>query len=183
MACFLLLLLLECSRLHLLRSPSNLSVSTLVLNFQQHLHFKVQTAVTMPPLHIALAGATGNLGLPIFSAFLSAGHSVTVLSRQTSTSSSKLPTHPNVKVAHVDFSSTASLIPALTSIQVVISCRITSVLGTQTPLIDAAVAAGVTRFIPAEFLMDSKNELAMRLPVCTPRPKRRRTWPPRPETI
>jgi nucleoside-diphosphate-sugar epimerase len=118
---------------------------------------------------VALAGATGNLGLPILSALLKVGHTVIVLSRQTSTSSSKIPIHPNLKVAHVDFSSTASLIPVLTCTQVVICCLATSALGTQKPLIDAAVAAGVSRFIPAEFGMDSQNELAMRLPVCVPK--------------
>jgi uncharacterized protein YbjT (DUF2867 family) len=120
----------------------------------------------MSPLpNIALAGATGNLGLPILSALLSAGYTVTVLTR-TNGNHSKIPSHPNITVAHVDFTSVANLTPALSGIDVVISCLTTSAMGVQNPLIDAAVAAGVSRFIPAEFGMDSQNPLAMRLPVC-----------------
>jgi len=36
-------------------------------------------------------------------------------------------------------------------------------------LIDASVAARVRRFIPAEFGMDSRNPLCVRLPVCAPK--------------
>jgi uncharacterized protein YbjT (DUF2867 family) len=120
----------------------------------------------MSPLPtIALAGATGNLGRPILSALLSAGYTVTVLTRING-NHSKIPSHPNITVAHVDFTSVASLTPTLRGIAVVISCLATSAMGAQNPLIDAAVAAGVRRFIPAEFGMDSQNALAMRLPVC-----------------
>jgi nucleoside-diphosphate-sugar epimerase len=120
----------------------------------------------MSPLpSIALAGATGNLGLPILSALLSANYSVTILTR-TNGNHSKIPSHPNITVKHVDFTSAVSLTPALQNTAVVISCLTTSAMGAQNPLIDAAVAAGVQRFIPAEFGMDSQNTLAMQLPVC-----------------
>ncbi|KAF1943463.1 oxidoreductase CipA-like protein [Clathrospora elynae] len=120
----------------------------------------------MPPTKIALAGATGNLGLPILSALLSAAFDVTILTRTTGTNSSKLPSQSNLTIKPVDFTSISSLTPALAGIDVVISCLGIAAMGSQNPLIDAAVAAGVRRFIPADFGMDSQNSRAMQLPVC-----------------
>jgi uncharacterized protein YbjT (DUF2867 family) len=117
---------------------------------------------------IAVAGATGNLGLPIQSALLSAGYPVIALSR-VGGNHSKLPPHPNLTIKEVDFTSVSDLIGALQDVKVVVSCLATSAMGSQTPLIDASVAAGVKRFIPAEFGMDSQNPLAMQLPVCVPK--------------
>jgi nucleoside-diphosphate-sugar epimerase len=109
--------------------------------------------------HIALAGATGNLGLVILDTLLSAGYTVTTLTRHTSPSISKLPSHPNLTVHPVDFTSVTSLITALlstsTKASVVISALATLPIGAQNPLIDACGAAGVERFIPAEFGLDS----------------------------
>jgi hypothetical protein len=119
----------------------------------------------MPLPSIALAGATGNLGLPILSALLSADYPVTVLTR-IGGNHSKLTSHPNLTIKHVDFTSVPDLVTSLQDIEVVISCLATSAMGSQNPLIDASVAAGVKRFIPAEFGMDSQNPLAMQLPVC-----------------
>jgi len=113
---------------------------------------------------VALAGATGNLGQPILSELLAAGYPVTVLSR-IGGNSSKLTPHANLSIKAVDFTSVRSLIPALDGIQVVVSSFATSALGSQTPLIDAAVTAGVKRIIPADFGMDTQNPLAMLLPV------------------
>ncbi|KAL4787731.1 hypothetical protein BJX76DRAFT_369021 [Aspergillus varians] len=119
---------------------------------------------------IALAGATGNLGLPILTTLLDAKYNVTVLSR-IGGNSSKLNPNPNLTIKEVDFTSTESLITALQDAQpqVVISCLATLAIGSQNPLIDASVAAGVTRFIPAEFGMDSLNPLSVELPVCAPK--------------
>ncbi len=69
----------------------------------------------------------------------------------------------------VDFNSTRSLIGALQGVEVVISCLATLAIGSQNSLIDASVAAGVKRFIPAEFGMDSRNPLCVLLPVCIPK--------------
>jgi nucleoside-diphosphate-sugar epimerase len=122
----------------------------------------------MPLTQVALAGATGNLGRPILKALLDANFGVTVLSR-IGGNSSKLPQHPNLTTKEVDFTSVHCLTPALQGVEVVISCLATLAIGVQSPLIDASVAAGVRRFIPAEFGMDSQNPLAMRLPVCRPK--------------
>ncbi|KAK7755325.1 hypothetical protein SLS62_002551 [Diatrype stigma] len=118
--------------------------------------------------HIALAGATGNLGGPILRALLDADFSVTVLSR-IGGNSARLKPHPNLAIKEVDFDSVALLTPALRGAQVVVACLATLAIGSQNPLIDAAVAAGVVRFIPAEFGMDSLNPLAAQLPVCAPK--------------
>ncbi|RYP75072.1 hypothetical protein DL770_007483 [Monosporascus sp. CRB-9-2] len=127
----------------------------------------------MPSIQIALAGATGNLGGPILEALLGAEFSVTVLSR-IGGNSSRLRPHPNLSIKEVDFNSVQSLTPALLGTQVVISCLATLAIGSQNPLIDATVAAGVKRFIPAEFGMDSQNPLSAQLPVCAPKAATRR---------
>ena len=59
--------------------------------------------------------------------------------------------------------------PALLGAEVVVSCLATLAIGGQNPLIDASVAAGVKRFIPAEFGMDSANARCVQLPVCAPK--------------
>jgi len=122
----------------------------------------------MPSVQIALAGATGNLGLPILKALLGAGFGVTVLSR-VGGNSSRLSSHPNLTIKEVDFNSIRSMTAALLGAQVVISCLATAAIGSQNPLIDAAVDAGVKRFIPAEFGMDSQNPRCVQLPVCMPK--------------
>jgi uncharacterized protein YbjT (DUF2867 family) len=122
----------------------------------------------MSPIKVALAGATGNLGVSVLEALLGANFCVTILSRIHG-NSSKLALHPNLTIMEVDFESTQSLIAALQGAEVVISCLATLAIGSQTPLIDASVAAGVRRFIPAEFGMDSRNPLCVVLPVCAPK--------------
>ncbi|KAF2122631.1 oxidoreductase CipA-like protein [Lophiotrema nucula] len=123
----------------------------------------------MPPTRVAIAGATGNLGIPLLKTLLDADHHVTVLSRTGSNASSKLQRHPNLTIKEVDFTSAKSITPVLDGVEVVISCLATSAIGSQNPLIDAAVLAGVKRFIPAEFGMDSLNPLCVQLPVCAPK--------------
>lgn len=117
---------------------------------------------------IAIAGAPGNLGLPILSVILSAGYPVTVLSR-VGGNHAKLKSHPNLIIKEVDFASVPSLVAALTGIEVVLSCIATLAMGSQNPLIDASVATGMKRFISAEFGTDSQNLLTMQLPVCVPK--------------
>lgn len=117
---------------------------------------------------VALAGATGNLGAPVLKALLDSNLSVTVLSRSGG-NSSKLTPHPNLTIKEVNFNSAQSMIPVLDGVEVVVSCLATLAIGSQNPLIDAAEAAGVKRFIPAEFGMDSLNHLCVQLPVCAPK--------------
>ncbi|KAI0845643.1 NAD(P)-binding protein [Daldinia vernicosa] len=118
----------------------------------------------MPSSRVALAGATGNIGTPVLEALLSSDFNVTALSR-IGGNSSKLKPHPNLTIKEVDFSSVESLTPALVGVQVVVSCVATLAMGDQDPPIDAAAAAGVRRFIPAEFGIDSMNPLCRQLPI------------------
>ncbi|KAI0014120.1 oxidoreductase CipA-like protein [Xylariaceae sp. FL0662B] len=122
----------------------------------------------MPSTRIALAGATGNLGGPILEALLGAEFYVTVLSR-IGGNSSRLRPHVNLTIKEVDFNCVESLTAALRAAEVVVSCLATAAIGSQNPLIDASVAAGARRFIPAEFGMDSQNPLCARLPVGAPK--------------
>jgi len=123
----------------------------------------------MAPVKVAIAGATGNLGLPTVKAFLAAKYPVTVLTRAGSQSASKLPQDANLTVTEVDYESVSSLTSALKGIQVVVSTITTLAIGAQKPLIDAAVAAGVTRFIPSEFGSNTVNPNAAALPVLKPK--------------
>ncbi|KAL2431781.1 hypothetical protein ABEF95_013815 [Exophiala dermatitidis] len=119
----------------------------------------------MATTKVAIAGATGNLGLPILNKVLSAGYPVTVLTRKGSSNTSKLPQTPSITIREVDYSDVASLTSALQGINVVVSVLATAVVGGQTPLIEAAVAAGVSRFIPSEFGSNTVNPKASQLPV------------------
>lgn len=94
---------------------------------------------------IAIAGATGNLGPTIVQALLDAGFDVTILSQSGNTSS--LPAA--AKTVKVDYSSQESLIAALKGHDAFVSTIPQH--DAQPALIDAAIAAGVQRFIPSEF--------------------------------
>jgi uncharacterized protein YbjT (DUF2867 family) len=122
----------------------------------------------MAPGKVALAGATGNLRGPVLKALLDANLSVVVLSRIRG-KSSKLAPHPNLIIKEVDFNSVQSMIPVLKGVDIVVAGLATLAIGSQNPLIDAAVDAGVKRFIPAEFGMDSLNPLCVQLPVGAPK--------------
>ncbi|GAB7363230.1 hypothetical protein MBLNU230_g3512t1 [Neophaeotheca triangularis] len=112
--------------------------------------------------NVALAGATGNLGAPVLSALLSANiFNITVLTRTNSDST--FP--PTVKVARVDYNSITSLTAALQGQDAVISNVNSAGVEQQQLLIDAAVSAGVQRFIPSEFGCDTTNPKAAQLPV------------------
>ena len=111
---------------------------------------------------VALAGATGNLGPAILTSLLSASIPTTVLTRPSS--ASKIPSGPTIR--EVDYTSHESLVVALQGIDVVVSnLGFTDLFTNQKALIDAAVEAGVKRFIPSEFGSDTANPLVRKLPV------------------
>lgn len=92
--------------------------------------------------------AGGNLGPAILYALLHhSSFNTTVLSREGS--SSTFP--PGVKVLRADYNSMDSLKTAFMGQDVVVSLVAGAVLGNQNNLIDAAIAAGVKRFLPSEF--------------------------------
>lgn len=122
----------------------------------------------MVSIKVALAGASGNLGIPVLENLLSAHLSVTVLTRKGG-KSSKFQGFPGLTIKEVDFNDSNSILSAIEGVTVVISCIATLAIGSQNALIDASYAAGVRRFIPAEFGMDSLNALCKELPVCQPK--------------
>jgi hypothetical protein len=115
--------------------------------------------MSIPIRTVAVAGASGNLGPAVLNQLLAAGFTVTALTRADSRST--FP--PAVKVVPVDYDSLDSLTAALKGQDAFVSTVAILAIGAQIRLIDAAIAAGVKRFIPSEF--GSNNPLARRLPV------------------
>lgn len=117
--------------------------------------------------NIAIVGA-GRLGTVVLDKLMSSGQfNVKVLKRM----GSKSPINGKVKVVDVDFASVESLESALAGQEVVISTVASSALESQIILIDAAVAAGVKRFIPSEYGSDINNSKTRQLPVFAPNVK------------
>ncbi|RYP76314.1 hypothetical protein DL769_003654 [Monosporascus sp. CRB-8-3] len=102
--------------------------------------------------NVVVAGGSGNLGKAVVRELLKAGYKVTVFARKDSTST--FP--PEVPVRKVDYGSVESLKPALEGQDAVVSTLATVAVGSQNPLIDAAVEAGVKRFIPSEFGINTR---------------------------
>lgn len=95
-----------------------------------------------------------------------AGFTVTVLGRSASTLSS-LPA--TVKVIEVDYSSPTSLQQALAGQDVLVACLAMDAMSIQPMLIDAAISAGVHRYIPSEYsgiTLDTGG--AAKLPLLAP---------------
>lgn len=112
---------------------------------------------------ILLIGATGSIGQHILQALLTdPSLTITVLTRASSTTT--LPSNNNIRtVAVPDTYPTASLIPAFTGQDVVISCLTTLSTPHQLRLIDAAVAAGVRRYVPSEYGLNNARADAQAL--------------------
>lgn len=112
--------------------------------------------------NVAVAGGSGSLGEPVLKAIVDSGKfTVTVLSRE----GSKATFPSSVKVINVDYTSVSSLTAALKGQDAVVSTVGTAGLLGQSLLIDAAIAAGVKRFIPSEYGSDTSNPKAAALPV------------------
>ena len=108
--------------------------------------------------------ATGNIGSAIIKALLESNQfSVTALTRSDSTTKATFP--GNVNICVVDYSNPSTLIDALKGQDAVISALNHAFLGHQRALLDAAVSAGVQRFIPSEYGSDTLNPKAAPLPL------------------
>ncbi|KAL0938525.1 isoflavone reductase family protein [Colletotrichum truncatum] len=105
---------------------------------------------------VAVVGASGLVGLRVVKALQESGFAVTAISRESSTA-----TFPEgIIVKKADLSSVESLKTALAGQDAVVSAISTVaavVHGSQDPLIDASVAAGVKRFIPSEYGLNTRN--------------------------
>lgn len=117
----------------------------------------------MPELkNIALVGASGALGTPVLEKLQASGKFNIKVLRRTSSSS----TFPSgVDVADVDYDSVDSLAAALKGQDAVVSTVGFPGLLAQRTIVDAAVAAGVKRFIPSEFGSDLSNPRNQGYPV------------------
>lgn len=94
-------------------------------------------------------------------ALVDAGFEVSALTR-----AKKLEAHDaRVKQVEADFASLESLTAALKGVDAVVSTVAGSSMNVQTVLIDAAVAAGVKRFIPSEFGSVSTNPKLENFPL------------------
>jgi hypothetical protein len=107
---------------------------------------------------IAVAGATGNLGGPIMNALLERGGHVCAVVR-AGTSRDKLAKleRPGVTIAQVNMSSVSELARACAGASCVVSTLQglrDVIIDAQSILLDAAIAAGVPRFVPSDFSID-----------------------------
>ena len=107
---------------------------------------------------IVVIGATGNLGGRIVTALLSKGAEVVAIVRPGSDSAKVAElTDKGVTVIRSEMTDAQELAPALAGADMVISAvqgLRDVIVDTQTVLLDAAVAAGVPRFIPSDFASD-----------------------------
>ncbi|KAH7116781.1 isoflavone reductase family protein-like protein CipA [Dendryphion nanum] len=109
--------------------------------------------------NVIIIGAGGNLGPSILKAFLNSSFNTTVLSRESSNS-----TFPSgVKVIRANYDSVDSLKAAFQGQDAVLSIVGGTALGDQNKLIDAAIAAGVKRFLPSEYGSNTVNERLLEL--------------------
>ncbi|KAM0542851.1 hypothetical protein ACHAPJ_012574 [Fusarium lateritium] len=109
--------------------------------------------------NIAIVGASGNTGKIIVDGLLSAAKfNITVLARKESTTTFA----KEVNVRKTDFSE-SDLIDALRGQDAVISTLGVEGFGEQQKVVDAAVQAGVRRFLPSEFSSSSEDPAVLQL--------------------
>lgn len=110
--------------------------------------------------HVAIAGASGSLGSEILSALVKTGRfNITILTRKVM---SDAPSGTTIKV--VDYESASELTDALKGQDALVDATSVPDPSFAMRLMDAAVAAGVYRMIPAEFSSDPRNTKARSLP-------------------
>lgn len=116
----------------------------------------------MTPL-ILVAGATGDLGGRLVKALRQRGASVRALVRpETDPTKVAILTQPGVEVRPVHFADHEALTQACTGASCVVSVLAglhEVIVDTQIQLLDAAVAAGVPRFIPSDFCSDYTQQV------------------------
>lgn len=107
---------------------------------------------------ILVAGATGNLGERIVKALIKRGAEVRVLNRkETDPAKTKKLTDLGAEVVSVDMSDAEALKLACQDVSCVVSALAglhDVIIDSQTLLLDAAIAAGVPRFIPSDYSSD-----------------------------
>ncbi|KAL4861223.1 hypothetical protein BDV12DRAFT_180591 [Aspergillus spectabilis] len=117
---------------------------------------------------VALVGK-GSLGSILLGELLKAQFTVTVLTRSNSTSNTTNPPD-GVTLKQVDYSSIEDLKSALHGNDIVISTLTPTAIALQKPIIDASIAVGVKRFIPADYgaMSSDPSGEAQKLPFHAP---------------
>ena len=109
--------------------------------------------------NVVIIGAGGRLGPSILSAFdADSRFTVSILARQSSIST--FPPHIKVHRISDDYPE-AELIEVFNGQDAVISTMATVGAEKQKAIIDAAIKAGVKRFVPSEFGSDTRNKRAL----------------------
>ncbi|KFA54226.1 hypothetical protein S40293_08160 [Stachybotrys chartarum IBT 40293] len=107
-----------------------------------------------PYKKVLLISARGNLGIHVLKTFLDSPYEVSILTRKESKS-----TFPEgVPIFRADYSDKDQLESAMKGQDVVICMVAISATSGQQILVDAAIAAGVKRFLPSEFGPPSRDE-------------------------
>ncbi|KAK4121940.1 NAD(P)-binding protein [Parathielavia appendiculata] len=111
----------------------------------------------VPIKTVAVLGGSRNLGSSIVHELLSAGFTVTGITREASTSST--PTFPDsVPIKKVDYTSFDALKAAFRNQDAVVSVvGVAAAVVDQKIAIDAAAEAGIKRFIPSEFGINTRK--------------------------
>ncbi|KAK0854797.1 hypothetical protein LTR03_002231 [Friedmanniomyces endolithicus] len=110
---------------------------------------------------VVLVGATGAVGAPVLQTLVDQHFDVTVFTRASSNHS--FPS--NVHVANVNYEDVASMTKALQGQDALISTIGFGGATLQKHLLDAAIAAGVKRFLPSEFGCDTHNPRVAAIPL------------------
>ncbi len=114
----------------------------------------------MVPEHstILIAGSTGDLGERIAKALVHEGAHVRALIRRGTSLSKTVPLEQlGIEIVEVDYTNAAEMKAACTGVSCVVSALSgleDVIIETQTLLLNAAVEAGVPRFIPSDYSMD-----------------------------
>ncbi|KAM5350210.1 hypothetical protein ACJ41O_006715 [Fusarium nematophilum] len=104
--------------------------------------------------NVALVGAAGNLGSEILKALHAVDQfNLTVLVREPSFADGRLP----VSVKVIDYDNPGCIVKALEGQDAVVSAVSRDAIPLQARLVEAAVTAGVKRFIPSEFGANLQN--------------------------
>ncbi|KAH6679893.1 NmrA-like family protein [Plectosphaerella plurivora] len=108
----------------------------------------------MPPYEkVTVLGASGNLGPWVIKALLDVGFKVTVVTRQES----KATFPSDVDVKKIDITSRSAISEAFKGQDAVVSTLPGEAVASQRIFIDAAIDAGIKRFIPSEFGINTRE--------------------------
>ncbi|KAK6431663.1 hypothetical protein LTR95_012176 [Oleoguttula sp. CCFEE 5521] len=109
---------------------------------------------------VVIFGASGNVGQFVVPALHKAGLEITVVTREGSKTTKS---YGYARTASTDYSSHSDLVSIIRGHASVISLLSAGVLELQKNIIDAAIEAGATLFIPSEFGHDTTNEEVLSL--------------------